>query len=159
MIHFALRCARGDQFDGWFRGNADFDAQLAAKEIACPFCGSVEICKDLMTPALGSRRGEPPPETAALPPGAAEGAETVRLANGPDPRMAEALEMIREIGRRVRATSDYVGRRFAEEARKIHYQEASPRSIYGEATAEEAEELADDGIGFHPMPVLPEERN
>ena len=76
-----------------------------------------------------------------------------------NPEMAKAVEMMREIGRQVRANSDYVGPRFAEEARKIHYKEAPARSIYGEATREEAEALSEEGIEFFPLPPLPEDHN
>ena len=113
-----------------------------------------------MAPAVSAsrrdrREGEPVPVAAATSPGETSGPVAV----GVDPKLARAMEFMQEMTRKVRTASDYVGSRFAEEARKIHYEEAPPRSIYGEATAGEARELAEEGIGFHPLPPLPEDRN
>ncbi len=160
MIAFRLQCDRGDRFEAWFRGNADFDAQSAAGRIECPLCGSAAVTKALMAPAVavGAREARPPAAADAAP-SAEPKQETVRLAAGPDPNLAKAMDLMRSISRHVRKTSDYVGPRFAEEALKIHYDEAPKRSIYGEATPAEVKELAEEGIGFQPIPVLPEERN
>jgi hypothetical protein len=112
-----------------------------------------------MAPAVRSSAegGEDATETA--PKAEAERATTVRLAAGPDPALSDAMEMARRISREVKQRSEDVGRRFAEEARKIHYRETAPRSIHGEATGEEVKEMLEEGIEFHPLPVLPEERN
>lgn len=161
MIRFRLRCGEGDTFEAWFRNNADFDVQTAAGQIACPLCGARDVRKALMAPAISAATRNPtvtepshpaPPQPAAVAP-------PQLAAAGLDPKLAKAMEFMQEMTRRVRATSDYVGPRFAEEARKIHYEETPPRSIYGEATAGEARELAEEGIGFQPLPMLPEDRN
>jgi hypothetical protein len=158
VIHYQLICDKGDRFEAWFRGSADFDAQAKAGQVICPACGSAVVKKALMAPAVHSsdravETAEPSLTAPAVEP------ETVRLAAGSDPSLSEVMEIARRISRQVRENSEDVGRRFAEEARKIHYREAMPRGIYGEATGEEVQQLLEEGIEFHPLPVLPEERN
>ena len=86
------------------------------------------------------------------------GEEKVQL-TVPDPREQALRTAIRELREKVTEHADYVGDRFADEARKIHYKETEPRGIYGEATADEAQSLADEGVEFHPLPSVPEDRN
>lgn len=161
MIRFQLRCDGDDFFEAWFRGNADFEAQAGERLIACPACGSQEITKALMSPVVSaSTRNSSVPAPAPQPAEAAASTPpAVPVATGVDPDVAKAIDLMQRMTRHVRANSDYVGPRFAEEARKIHYEEAPPRGIYGEATAGEIKELAEEGIGFHPLPILPEDRN
>lgn len=164
MILFELQCERGDRFEAWFRGNDDYDALAAAGRIECPFCGSAKVAKALMAPAVPARTrnavipASPGPHSPAPAPAAGAAATAAQpVAGGPD--LAGAFELMQKIAREVRAKSDYVGPRFADEARKIHFEEAPPRSIYGEASAAEMKELAEDGVGFHPLPPLPEDHN
>jgi hypothetical protein len=156
VIHYQLVCEKGDRFEAWFRGSADFDAQAKAGQVVCPACGSTAIEKALMAPAVHSSDRTTEPVESVAP--AAE-PQTVRLAAGAEPAIAEAMEIARRVSRHVKENSEDVGRRFAEEARKIHYRETAPRGIYGEATGDEVKELMEEGIDFHPLPVLPEERN
>ncbi|HEX3862449.1 MAG TPA: DUF1178 family protein [Stellaceae bacterium] len=128
MILFTLRCAEGHEFDGWFRDGAGFEAQQQADEIACPQCGDAHIEKALMTPNIGRRHKTPPISPA---------------------QMRAALV---ELRRQVETNCDYVGERFAEEARRIHYGEVDPRGIYGEASAEESRELSEEGIEVGRIP-------
>jgi hypothetical protein len=158
VIHYQLVCRKGDRFEAWFRGSADFDQQARNGHVVCPICGTSAVEKALMAPAVRSAGADAAQGGEAAPKNDTE-QETVRLAAGPDPALSDAMEMARRISRDVREHSEDVGRRFAEEARKIHYREAAPRSIYGEATGEEVKEMLDEGIEFHPLPVLPEERN
>lgn len=148
MIHYQLRCGAGHEFDGWFRDSAGFEAQAASGLVACPSCGSTEVSRALMAPAI-PRKGrelaiaaDPPPAPAM--PQAAGGAipDTVRA----------ALQKLRE---EVEKNCDYVGADFAEEARRIHYGEATQRGIYGESSDEDAEALAEDGISFARIPWVP----
>ena len=69
------------------------------------------------------------------------------------------MAQLKEMSEKIRENADYVGDKFAEEARKIHFGETDARGIYGEATPEEARSLAEDGVGFMPIPVFPEDRN
>jgi len=131
MILFDLRCAKGHDFDAWFRDGATFDQQAEAGAISCAICGDTEVSKALMTPAVasGPRRDE-------------------RDA-------AKVLKALREMQRHIQRNFDHVGRRFPEEARKIHYGEAEKRNIYGEATRDEAKELVDEGVEVSAVPWLP----
>ncbi|SBV91850.1 conserved hypothetical protein [uncultured Alphaproteobacteria bacterium] len=133
MIRFALKCACGHRFDSWFRDNAACEDLMAAGHLTCPACGGREVAKAPMAPFVASAREA---ERAA--------AETER-----DARLRRALLKLREA---VERNSENVGGAFAEEARKIHYGEAPVRSIYGDATAEEAEELAEEEIPFARIP-------
>ena len=129
MIRFTLRCNAEHEFEGWFHGGDAFEAQQQAGEIACPTCGDTRVEKALMAPNIGRSHKNVP----ALSP-------------------AQMRTMLVELRRQVETNCDYVGERFAEEARKIHYGEVNPHGIYGEATAEESHELAEEGIAFGRIP-------
>lgn len=141
MIHFSLRCDSGHEFEAWFRSNDDFDAQQRGGLVACPSCGSGKIAKALMAPAVSSSRKR----------------ERMALAAGAEQR--ETMAQLRALAEKMRENADYVGDKFAEEARKIHFGESEQRGIYGEASPEEARGLAEDGVEFMPIPVLPDEHN
>lgn len=159
MIRYGLACDRGHRFDAWFRTSADYEVQAGGRQVVCPECGSLSVAKTLMVPAVRTaRRREAAVPSEPKSAGSQDGAP-MRVAAGPDPSLAEAVDLMRKLSRHVRENADNVGKRFPEEARKIHYGETEPRNIYGEATPAEARELAEEGVEFHPMPVLPEERN
>jgi hypothetical protein len=143
VIRFALVCDRGHGFDAWFRAGADYERAVAAGDATCPLCGSAKVEKAIMAPAVAGGR---------------DGGETVRLA-AVDPRRKALQALAREYRRQVAENADYVGDRFAEEARKIHFDEVEPRGIWGEATREEAVALAEEGVSFQPLPPLPDEAN
>lgn len=145
MIRYGLVCDRRHEFESWFRDSATSDAQLAAGAVECPVCGSARVEKQLMAPAVRTRKG-------------AEAARQ-RVAAPGDERQKKLLEAMRMLRRKVEASAEYVGERFSEEARRIHYQEAAARGIYGEATLEEAKALVEEGIEAHPLPWLPEDAN
>lgn len=153
MIRYRLACARGHDFEAWFANANAFDEQKAAGLLACPACGDTEIDKTLMAPAVasGRRARAARPETP--------GPDAAQAVFRPEPGAEEIKVALRRLRKHVVANADYVGDRFAEEARKIHYEEAEKRGIYGETTGEEARALAEEGIEFHPLPVLPEEHN
>jgi len=142
MIHYTLKCERDHEFEAWFASSAAYDRAANAGGNVCPVCGSQKVDKALMAPAVSGTKK----------------AETVNLA-AVDPRRVALREAMREFRKKVTEGAENVGDRFAEEARKIHYQETEPRGIYGEATLEEARQLAEDEIEFLPLPSLPEERN
>ncbi|WP_298225664.1 DUF1178 family protein [Acidocella sp.] len=149
MIHYQLRCDAGHEFDGWFKDSAGFEAQAASGFVACPFCGSVEVKRALMAPAIGRKSAQ---EIMALPRTAAA-PEAPQAAGGSLPdAVRAALQKLRE---EVEKNCDYVGTDFADEARRIHYGEAPPRGIYGESSDEDAEALAEDGIAFARIPWAP----
>src|SRR5258708_9717508 len=130
MILFTLRCAAGHEFEGWFRDGDGFEAQQQAGEIACPECGDHQVEKALMAPNIARSRGKP-----AISP-------------------AQMRAALVELRRQVQTNCDYVGERFAEEARRIHHGEADPHGIYGEASADESRELAEEGISFGRIPWI-----
>jgi hypothetical protein len=131
MILFTLRCASGHEFEGWFRDGDGFESQQKAGEITCPHCGDIQVEKALMAPNIARSRGKTP----ALSP-------------------AQMRAALVELRRQVETNCDYVGERFAEEARKIHYGEADPHGIYGEASADESRELAEEGIEVGRIPWI-----
>lgn len=131
MIAYSLRCHRGHEFDGWFRDSAAFDEQSSSGHLSCPSCNSVRIEKAVMSPAVaGTKRS-----TRAK---ASEAKQIQQFAMG--------------VRKYVMENADYVGPKFAEEARKIHYGESPERHIYGEATHKEAQELLEEGVDVAPLP-------
>ncbi len=163
MIRYALNCGRGHGFESWFANSAAYDKQVKRALVACPICGSTKIEKAIMAPRLGSSDGDDAaavPETPAAPPAPAMPpvpAQAPLAVMSPPER--ELRKKLRELREHITKNSDYVGPRFSEQARKIHYGEIEHRSIYGEASPEEAKELHEEGIEFHPLPILPDEFN
>src|SRR5262249_1344619 len=146
-----------------------YDKQLKRGLIACPLCGSIEVDKAIMAPALGRRSKAATLEAAAAPvPAAAPAPAAVPApAESPDNAPVALLSQLeRELGTKLKElrdhlvkNADYVGQKFPEEARRMHYGEIEHRSIYGEASPDEAKSLHEEGIEFHPLPGLPDERN
>jgi hypothetical protein len=146
MIRYDLICDKGHKFDGWFADSAAYDKQAKRRLVTCVHCGSTQIEKQLMTPGIpakSNRKSDEPKKVFAPT----------------DPRQRKMLQVMREIRKSVEENSEYVGKRFAEEARKIHYEEAEKRGIHGEATSEDAKSLIEEGIEVHPLPPLPEDGN
>jgi len=155
MIRYTLNCGEGHSFESWFQNSAAFDKQAKRGLVACPVCNSVKVEKAIMAPRLG--RSSDAPDLPALPPPPAVPAKApVAVMSPPERELRKKLKELRE---HITKNADYVGPRFPEQARKIHYGEMEHRPIYGEASAEEAQELHDEGIEFHPLPVLPDEFN
>ena len=178
MIRYALRCANGHAFEAWFGGSAAFEAQREAGLVTCPECGTADVDKALMAPAVSTARAREnrsdPIETDATPQAEAPAQGAAPSATAPpvpapvpdapmpvfrDPRAAKLVEMVRAVKAELMAKAEDVGTAFPEEARKIHYGEADERGIYGEATLEDAEALLEEGIDVMPIPTLPEDRN
>ncbi|MGB3808534.1 MAG: DUF1178 family protein [Parvibaculum sp.] len=138
MIRYALLCEHEHEFDGWFGSSSVFDKQAAASEIACPVCGSVDVRKALMAPNVS---------------GTKKSAD--RDASSPQAELAQKMvTMMTALRKHVEDNCDYVGDKFAETARRIHYEEEPHRDIYGEATLEEARELIEEGVEVAPLPVV-----
>lgn len=141
MIRFSLHCDHGHDFEGWFRDNADFDRQSERQLVGCPVCNSQNVQKSLMAPAVSTNRQK----------------EKIAMALGEAQK--KVLDEMRDLSRKVRENADYVGDKFAEEARKIHFGEAETRGIYGEASREDVHSLLEDGVDVLPLPVFPEDQN
>lgn len=197
MIKYSLICPKSHTFEGWFPSSKGFDAQVKKKLVACPHCGSTKIEKALMAPQVQTSeqkteaRQKRQQEIAA----AQAFAKAAEAATGDGPAAQHAQlsfspeqrEMLRELKKmrdKVLAQSEYVGPRFAEEARRIHkeseaeqqastrkgrrgkskrsdktHQGPGPRGIHGEASPQEVKALLDDGIEVFPIPVLPDDSN
>lgn len=141
MIVFDLACAQGHRFEGWFASAADFAHQAAAAQVGCPVCNDTTIAR---VPSAKVRVGHAP-STEKKP------AEVAAAAPSNEAIAGLPAELIAKLRDAIRNTEN-VGRRFPEEARKIHYEEAPARPIRGQASREESAELAEEGIEFSPLP-------
>ncbi len=151
MIVYKLCCKKDHEFEAWFRDSGAAEEQIEAGRVVCPNCGTTSVTKALMAPRLNKSRAAPAvtQPTGGKPTGG-------QLTN--DPQIAERQELVealRELRRHVESNCDYVGDKFAEEARKIHYGEIERRDIYGEASQEEAKTLREEGVEVFGIPWLP----
>ena len=144
MILYKLTCENRHDFDAWFKDSESCDAQLGAGQVSCPSCGATKVGKALMAPRVAKVRK------------AAKSGPPRQVTNDPHAAArAEIMKALRELRRHVEANCDYVGERFPEEARRIHYGETEHRDIYGETSPEEARKLHDEGIEVYGIPWLP----
>lgn len=159
MIRYALICDRRHEFEIWFNSSADYDKQTKRKLVTCPVCNSSKVEKAIMAPAIASKRKSRAHEIAiasAPEPAAPETNAQVAMIS---PQEQELRSKLKELRDHLTRNSDNVGEKFPEEARKMHYGEIEHRSIYGEASPDEARKMHEEGIEFHPLPVLPDEKN
>jgi hypothetical protein len=162
MIRYALVCEKGHEFESWFQDSTAYDKQVKRGLVTCPQCSSAKVEKGIMAPRLSTtaKKQRAPLEAPAAPP-----AEPVATAATPapvamiSPQEQEFRSKLKELRDHLTKNADNVGAKFPEEARKMHYGEIEHRSIYGVASPEEAKELSEEGVEFHPLPVLPDERN
>lgn len=129
MILFELACANEHHFEAWFRDGAAYEFQAAAGEIVCPACGNAQVAKAPMAPRLAKHHGA----------------------------AAELRHALGDLRRKVQENCTYVGERFPEEARRIHYGETEARPIYGEASPDDARALEEEGVDFRRIPWVAEE--
>jgi hypothetical protein len=155
MIRYALACDHGHAFESWFQSSAAYDRQAKRGLVACPVCNSVKVEKTIMAPQVAGTIGGREQVAAAevAPP---EAPSPVAMIS---PQEREFRKKLKDLRDHLVKNADYVGRRFPEEARRMHYGEVEHRSIYGEASPDQAKELHEEGIEFHPLPPLPDERN
>ncbi len=158
MIRYSMQCDKKHEFEVWFRNSADYDRQAKRKLVSCPRCGSANVKKALMAPALSraAKRGEPAAAASAGHVPTPEGRTPVAMIS---PEEREFRTKLKELRDHLVRNAENVGPRFPEEARKMHYGETEHRSIYGEASPQEAKEMLEEGIQFHPLPILPDEQN
>jgi hypothetical protein len=154
MILYRLKCKKGHEFEAWFANSAAYDKQAKRGQLSCPKCGSAQVAKAPMAPRIAKRGKAKTAEKSAEKPVEAPKPERRRVA-----AHGELVSAMRKLRAEIEAKSEYVGPRFSEEARKIHYEEVPARGIHGEATADEAKALSEEGIEFFPLPILPEDRN
>lgn len=182
MIVFDLICSNGHGFEAWFRDSGSFDRLADNGDVQCAVCGDTKIRKALMAPNISPSKAKSPSERREdsapdrTPPAQSQGETGGQPAVAGSPTMAvqrtpatpsgqeglpvpekiaEAMQILRKVQTHIEKTFDHVGSRFAEEARKMHYGESEQRSIYGQATDQEAQELVDEGIDVNRMPWLP----
>ena len=154
MIVFDLECRTGDhRFEGWFGSSEDFADQQDRGLLSCPECGSFDIAKAVMAPAVGKKGNQGgalpntsrPMSNAAIP-----------------PEVVKAMTKLAEMQNEALKSSRWVGDKFAEDARAMHYGEREVEVIHGQATLEEAKSLVEEGIGVAPLPfpiVPPDKAN
>jgi hypothetical protein len=139
MIRYSLACALDHEFEGWFGASADFDDQSERGLIGCPVCGSTDVRKAIMAPAVvGAKKGDVSPSTADQ-----------------HAMVMQAMEAVRD---HVETHFDDVGDTFASEARAIHEGRSEQRGIYGQASPKEVKDLVEDGVPVMPMPPKPVEK-
>ena len=145
MIRFALKCPEGHVFESWFKSSEAFDSLAKSGMVTCPDCGSVAREKALMAPDVRTsrRKEEAGPQPAEAP------AQTLATSS------SEVETALSELRKKVQENSEYVGPRFAEEARAIHLGTSKERAIYGEASKRDAAQLIEDGIPVAPLPFIP----
>lgn len=154
----------GHVFESWFQSSDAYETLVRAGQVTCPACGAATIEKALMAPSVKTtkaKRSSPVVEAPQVPAetAAADAPDAARMLATLTPEQRNFVEKLRQVRDKVLASSEYVGKRFAEEARKIHNEETDARSIHGEASMEEAKALAEEGIDVFPIPVLPDDRN
>jgi hypothetical protein len=137
MIIFDLKCVpQGHVFEGWFGSSADYEEQQRRGLVACPLCGASEVGKAVMAPAVG-----------------AKGNQSAGHFSGDPASVKRMLAALAAEQKKMLASSEHVGDRFAEEARAIHLGETEARAIHGRASREQAESLIEDGIPVAPLPL------
>ena len=156
MIKYALVCNKRHPFESWFADSSAYDKQAKRGLVTCPQCGSAKVEKAIMAPRLSGarKRGDDAPAQAVL----TETADKAPVAMM-SPMEMEFRTKLKELREHITKNADDVGQKFPEEARKMHYGETEHRSIYGVASPDDAKELAEEGIEFHPIPIFPDERN
>ena len=143
MIVFDLRCASsGHVFEAWFGSSDDYESQRTRGLVACPICGDPDVAKAPMAPAVPKKGGSAPPAD---------------MMSAPPAAVKEMLGKMAALQREMLAKSEWVGDRFATEARAMHVGDIDSRPIHGQTTPEQAESLAEDGVPVAPLlfPVAP----
>lgn len=148
MIVYSLHCRKGHAFEGWFASIAAYDAQYAEGKLLCPVCNSRKVTKAPMAPALSTTVSADGREMEPAAPAAAPPAAPAAI---PD-ELRKMRQFMTGLRKYVQDNAEYVGPKFPEEARKIHYGETEERHIYGEASPKEAAELVEEGIDVAPLP-------
>jgi hypothetical protein len=161
MIRYSLICDNAHEFDSWFANSGAFDEQSECGLVVCPFCDSTHVTKAIMSPRVArTDRALPSLPTPESPAGEAPQPPAERRPVALiDEKHAALRNMMREVHAKIMETTVDVGSRFPEEARRIHDSDTPEQPIRGQATAEEATALIEEGIGILPIPTLPDERN
>lgn len=154
MIVFDLTCDNGHSFEGWFGSSGDYTFQKERGLVTCPDCGSDAVSKAPMAPSVGRKGNQQAvsPAQAPVPRGSAN-EDATAVASGPMPaEVQHALKMLAEAQTRALKDSKWVGNKFVEESRAMHYGERDMEAIHGEASLEDAQSLVEEGIEVAPLP-------
>ena len=139
MIKYSLKCDKDHSFEAWFSDSLNFEKQNKKKLISCPSCSSLEITKNIMAPNISSKK---------------------KNSNKINQKKDKVEMVLNKVRKHVENNFDYVGDKFADEARSMHYGKKEEREIYGETTLEDAVELIEEGVNVQPMPgVNPKLKN
>jgi hypothetical protein len=144
MIVFDLRCASaGHVFEAWFGSSEDYELQKKRGLVSCPMCGDSDVAKAPMAPAVPKKGGSEAP--------------TTEMMSAPPAAVKEMLGKIATLQREMLKSSEWVGDRFATEARAMHVGDVDSRPIHGQTTPDQAASLAEDGVPVAPLlfPVAP----
>ncbi len=154
MIVFDLACRdAGHVFEIWFGSSEDYESQKARGLVSCPYCGSADIDKAVMAPNVGAKGNQRAAASPALPVPA--GANVPAATGMPSPEQFKALvSKLAEMQAKALEGSDYVGDKFADEARSIHYGEQDARAIHGQTSLSEAKALVEEGVPLTPL-IMP----
>ena len=167
MIVFDLKCRNGHVFEAWFNSAEVFNGLRKAGHVSCAVCGTRKVDRALTAPRISTRKGKKAAEKPAAPveqPQAMQApAPGPTSLSGPghygnDSAAAKASELMKQLSElrvQIEKNCDYVGKKFPEEARKIHYGETPKRNIYGEASDMEARALKEEGVEFSRIPWAP----
>ena len=158
MIRYQLGCTADHRFESWFRDSAAFDEQVGDGLLSCPVCGTSEVAKSIMAPAV---MGAGKVSTKGVPADLPESPPSPGSMPGPllDPRQQAVRATMRAMREKIMSERHDVGTRFPQEARDMHEGSTPMRPIRGEATLDEARSLLEDGIMVMPIPPAPEELN
>lgn len=126
MIKYQLQCGNGHEFEGWFQSSTAYEREAEQRRLACPNCGSPDVSKAIMAPRVSTGESSP--------------------------CLAELRSQMRALRAEVENRGEYVGPRFAEEARRIHLEETEHRTVWGEASPSEVKSLIEDGVPVLPLP-------
>lgn len=153
MIRYQLRCCSDHEFEGWFRDSTAYEQQLSAGFLTCPYCGTSQVDRALMAPAVHTVRHDrkKQAEDKVKPPGETPQPSPEALPPVPD----VALALLQRLRREVEANCENMKDRFADEALRIHRGEVQERGIYGTVTEEDREMLEEEGVETMVLPWTP----
>ncbi|OCX65929.1 hypothetical protein BFP70_07320 [Thioclava sp. SK-1] len=166
MIRYTLKCDNAHEFDGWFASAAAFDTQAASGQVTCSLCGSANVQKTLMAPAVRATRRDSDAPTAPRPDPTDASATTdagptappaaAKPLSAPQNAMETAFAQLRK---HIESSSENVGSDFAKQARAMHEGSAPERAIHGEAKLDDARALLEDGVPIMPLPFATRKLN
>ena len=156
MIIYDLSCDNEHRFEGWFRSADDFEQQIEKRLVSCPQCDSDRVRRIPSAIAIGGKHETEAAEVQSSSASNTQGSKTASTA-AVMPADAQVMGLYRQLVQAIVSSSEDVGSAFAEEARKIHYNEAPERAIRGQATMDECEALKEEGIDVFSLPKLKDE--